>query len=86
LYGAIYFTIFNKKIIKILKESNQMRHRSSGFSYLSAPQNITWWIALILAVLGIIFHFLKAPFSQFSFWLVAVSAVLLLIATRIKGL
>jgi asparagine N-glycosylation enzyme membrane subunit Stt3 len=60
-----------------------MRH-SSRFS---APKNITWWIALILAVLGIIFHFVSVqPLSQFSFWMVAVSAVLLLIATRFKGI
>jgi uncharacterized membrane protein HdeD (DUF308 family) len=86
LYSTIYFTIFSKKAIKILKESTQMR-RSSSFSYLSAPLNITWWIALILAVAGIIFHFVSVqPLSQFSFWFVVASAVLLLIATRIKGL
>ena len=55
--------------------------------HLSAPKNITWWIALILAVLGIIFHFVNVPsLSPFSFWFVVVSAVLLLIATRFKGL
>ena len=60
-----------------------MRH-SSRFS---APKNITWWIALILAVLGIIFHFVSVqPLSQFSFWFVVASAVLLLLATVFKGL
>jgi hypothetical protein len=60
-----------------------MRH-SSRFS---APKNITWWIALILAALGIIFHFVSVrPLSQFSFWFVAASAVLLLLATVFKGL
>ena len=53
----------------------------------SAPKNITWWIALILAVLGIIGNFASVPFlSQYSFWFVLASAVLLLIATRLKGL
>ena len=53
--------------------------------HLSAPKNITWWIALILAVLGIIGYFV--PFlSPFAFWLVLASAVLLLLATRFKGL
>jgi 4-hydroxybenzoate polyprenyltransferase len=53
----------------------------------SAPKNITWWIALILAVLGIIGNFASVPFlSQYSFWFVLASAVLLLIATRFKGL
>jgi len=53
--------------------------------HLSAPENITWWIALILAVVGIILYFLGS-FSQYSFWLALVPAVLLLIATRFKGL
>ena len=55
--------------------------------HLSAPKNITWWIALILAVLGIIGNFASVPFlSQYSFWLVLASAALLLFATRVKGL
>ncbi|MFZ3085243.1 MAG: hypothetical protein WA120_00065 [Candidatus Hydromicrobium sp.] len=55
--------------------------------HLSAPKNLTWWIALILAVLGIIFHFVSfSPLSQFSFWMVAASAILLLIATRFKDI
>ncbi len=53
----------------------------------SAPKNITWWIALILAVLGIIGYFTNVQFlSEYSFWFVLASAVLLLLATRIKGL
>jgi hypothetical protein len=61
--------------------------RSSRSAYLSAPKNITWWIALILAVAGIIFHFVSVqPLSQFSYWMVLVSAALLLLATRIDGL
>jgi len=62
-------------------------HRSSRSPHPSAPLNITWWIALILAVLGVIFHFVDFPFlSQASFWLVVASAALLLLATRVKGL
>ncbi len=58
--------------------------RSSG---PSAPKNITWWIALVLAVLGIIGNFTNVPFlSTYSFWFVLASAVLLLLATRIKNL
>ena len=54
---------------------------------VSAPKNVTWWIGLILAVLGIIGHFANVSFlSQYAFWLVLISAVLLLIATRLKGL
>ena len=51
----------------------------------SAPLNITWWIALILAVAGIILYFV-GPISQYAIWFVVASAALLLIATRFKGL
>jgi hypothetical protein len=61
--------------------------RSSNNLNLSAPKNITWWIALILAVLGIIGRFVSVQFlSEFSFWLILASAVLLLIATRFRSL
>jgi len=50
----------------------------------SAPLNITWWIALILAVVGIILYFVGS-LSQYSFWFVIASAALLLLATRVKG-
>ena len=51
----------------------------------SAPLNITWWIALILAVVGIILYFV-GPISQYAIWFVVASAALLLLATRVKGL
>jgi hypothetical protein len=61
--------------------------RSSRNFNLSAPKNITWWIALILAVLGVIGKFVNVQFlSEFSFWLILASAVLLLIATRFRAL
>ena len=53
--------------------------------HLSAPKNITWWIALILAVVGIILYF-AGPIPQFAIWIVLASAVLLLIATRFKDI
>ncbi|MHB1346490.1 MAG: hypothetical protein ACYCXK_03265 [Candidatus Humimicrobiaceae bacterium] len=53
----------------------------------SAPKNITWWIALIFGVAGVIFHFVNVPpLSDFSFWMVVISAALLLIATRFREL
>ncbi|MBE3115141.1 MAG: hypothetical protein IMZ59_06455 [Actinobacteria bacterium] len=55
--------------------------------HLSAPKNITWWIALILAAAGIFCNFVSVPpLSQFSFWMVVAAAVLLLIATRFKDI
>ena len=51
----------------------------------SAPLNIIWWVALILAVAGIILCFV-GPISQYAIWFVVASAALLLLATRVKGL
>jgi hypothetical protein len=54
---------------------------------LSAPQVITWWIALIVGVIGIIAHLVTIPvLTGFSFWLVAIAFVLLILATLLKGL
>lgn len=57
---------------------------------LSPPKQITWWIALIVGVVGILVHlFLPAllpiPFGL-GFWLVAIAFVLLLLATLLEGL
>jgi heme/copper-type cytochrome/quinol oxidase subunit 1 len=54
---------------------------------LSAPKLITWWIALILGVLGVIANFVVIPvLSGFAFWLVVIGLALLLLATLIEGL
>jgi hypothetical protein len=54
---------------------------------LSAPQKITWWIALIVGVVGIIAHLVSLPIiGAFGFWLLAAAFVLLILATLLKGL
>jgi hypothetical protein len=54
---------------------------------LSAPKNITWIIALVLAVLGLIGFLVTVPFlTTFAFWFEFVAAVLLLLATWMEGL
>ncbi len=54
---------------------------------LSAPQKVTWWIALVVGLIGIIAHLVTIPVvSGLSFWLVAVAFVLLVLATYLKGL
>ena len=57
---------------------------------LSAPKQITWWIALIVGVVGILIQILMPtliaiPFGL-GFWLVAIAFIILLIATLIPGL
>ncbi len=54
---------------------------------LSEPKTITWWIAVILGVLGILAKIVTIPvLSGIAFWLVAAGLVLLVLATLIKGL
>jgi hypothetical protein len=54
---------------------------------LTRPKVITWWIALILGVLGLIGHLgVIAALSPYAFWLIAVGLALLLLATLIKDL
>jgi type IV secretory pathway TrbD component len=57
---------------------------------LSAPKMITWLVALVVGVVGILIHvgsitIVAVPFGL-GFWLVAVAFVLLLVATLMKGL
>ena len=54
---------------------------------LSPPKVITWWIAVILGVLGILGTLTDIPIaSEYSFLFVAVAFVLLALATLLKGL
>ena len=54
---------------------------------LSPPKQITWFIALALAVLALLGQTgTIAAFSQYSFWLALIAAALLLLATIVKGL
>jgi hypothetical protein len=55
---------------------------------LSPPKMITWVIALILLVLALLGHLTSAVaiLNQYDFWLAALAAALMLIATVVKGL
>jgi hypothetical protein len=55
---------------------------------LSSPKQITWWIALVLTVISVIMELgIRIPvIHRYSFALIAIAAVLLLIASRIKAL
>jgi hypothetical protein len=54
---------------------------------LSAPKQITWWIALIIGLVGLIAHLVTIPvLSGIAFWLVVVALALLLLATLIADL
>jgi hypothetical protein len=54
---------------------------------LNPPRQITWYIALVLAVLGLIGYLVTIPvLTALAFWLELIAAVLLLLATWLEGL
>jgi hypothetical protein len=54
---------------------------------LNAPKVITWWISVIIGVLGIVAFFVTIPvLSAYAFWVVVVGFVLLVLGTFLKGL
>jgi hypothetical protein len=54
---------------------------------LSRPKVITWWIAVVFGVLGILGSFISIPLvSSYTFFFVVVGFVLLALATLLKGL
>ena len=54
---------------------------------LTAPKNITWWIAVILGVLGLLGYLsVIAALSPYAFWLAMAGLVLLVVATLVKNL
>jgi uncharacterized membrane protein len=54
---------------------------------LNAPKQITWWIALVVGVVGVIGNLVAIPVvSTIAFWLVVIALALLLLATAVKDL
>lgn len=54
---------------------------------LSAPKNITWWIAVILGVLGFLGNFTALPvIGGSSFWLLFLGFAILALATLLDNL
>ncbi|MBN1219113.1 MAG: hypothetical protein JXM69_09295 [Anaerolineae bacterium] len=54
---------------------------------LSAPKQITWWIAVIVAVVGLIAALVTIPvLSGIAFWLVVIGFVVLLLGTIVSGM
>jgi hypothetical protein len=54
---------------------------------LTPPKVITWWVAVILGVLGLLGYMgTVAALKPYDFWLVMAGLVLLVVATLIKDL
>ncbi len=55
---------------------------------LSSPKMITWVIALILGVVGILANLVALPLvsATVGFWLLVIAFLLLVVASAVKGL
>ena len=54
---------------------------------LSAPKNVTWWIAVVLGVLGFLGNFMAGTaIAGLSFWLLFLGFAILAVATFVEGL
>jgi len=53
---------------------------------LSAPKAITFWIAVILGVLGVLATLINIPvLTSIAFWMVVVGLVILVLGNLLKG-
>ncbi len=58
---------------------------------LSAPKKLTWWIGLILLIVGAVMLILPRlgvmiPYAGVGAWLLLISSLLYAIATSMKGI
>ncbi len=54
---------------------------------LSAPKMGTFWLAVIIAGLGLLSTLVSIPLlSPYAFWLVVIGFVILMLSTLVKGL
>jgi uncharacterized SAM-binding protein YcdF (DUF218 family) len=54
---------------------------------LTPPKQIVWWISVILIAIAIIGQFVTIPLvGGYMFWFAAASAILMILATALKGL
>jgi hypothetical protein len=54
---------------------------------LNAPKQITWWVAVVIGVLGLVGALVTVPFlSDYAIWLVLIGWLLLVLATFLPNL
>jgi hypothetical protein len=54
---------------------------------LSAPKQGTFWVAVILALLGLVGSFVAIPVvSQYAFWLVVIGFIVLFLGNVMEGI
>jgi cytochrome c oxidase subunit IV len=66
---------------------SKIQTRGETIMEISKPKTITFWIAVVLAALGLISYLVTIPvLSGFAFWLVVLGFVLLAAGNLVKGL
>ena len=84
------FSTFHHNHVYLLFQDNVYLYASpniKNMSNLNAPTKWVWLLALVLLVLGLIGKFADVSFlTANAFWFAAVSAVLLLLASKMKGM
>lgn len=54
---------------------------------LSAPKQVTFWIAVVVAVIGLLAYLITIPgLSGLAFWLVVIGFIILAAANMLEGL
>ena len=54
---------------------------------LSAPKQITFWVAVVVAVIGLIASFVAIPFlSGYALWIVVLGFIILAAGNMMEGL
>ncbi len=54
---------------------------------ISAPKQVTFWVAVIIAALGLIANLVTVPvLSGFAFWLVVLGFIILALGNLLEGL
>jgi nicotinamide riboside transporter PnuC len=75
------------ELLVVWRLTEHKDNRGGDEMKLSAPKQVTWWIALIVGVIGIVAHLGIIPvLSGIAFWLVTAAFVLFVLATLLKGL
>jgi hypothetical protein len=67
--------------------SNFYRRNDTPTIRLSPPKQVTWFVALVLAILALLSETkVIAALTPYSFWIAIIAAALLLLATMVDGL
>ena len=54
---------------------------------LSAPKKLTWLIAVVLAVIGLLAQLITIPvLSNIAFWILLVAFIILVLGTALEGI